>query len=197
MILIITRHGETEENVAGIIQGHLPGKLSSLGIKQAEKVALRLKKEKIDFIFSSDLARASDTAKEIAKYHPQTPIEFVKDLRERNLGEFQGKKKTDFGWKVQDHKAVFIKPKNGETMKELYNRAENFLHEIISKHHNDSVLFVGHNGINKALVAVITGKKYEDIKEINNQQNTSINIFEIDENRNHKILCLNCVKHFD
>ena len=96
MKLIITRHGETEENKADIMQGHLPGRLSLVGRKQAKKVALRLKNEKIDFIFSSDLTRASDTAKEIAKFHPKTPITFVKELRERNLGEFQGKKKNEF-----------------------------------------------------------------------------------------------------
>lgn len=83
MRLIITRHGETEENTAGIIQGHLPGKLSDRGIAQAKKVALRLKNEKIDAIYSSDLARTSDTAKEIAKFHPTIPIEFVKELREK------------------------------------------------------------------------------------------------------------------
>ena len=46
MNLIITRHGETKENKLGIIQGHLPGKLSRKGIKQVKKVALRLKNEK-------------------------------------------------------------------------------------------------------------------------------------------------------
>ena len=66
MKLIITRHGETEENKAGIIQGHLPGHLSEAGIEQAKKVAFRLKDEKINFIYSSDLDRAADTAKEIA-----------------------------------------------------------------------------------------------------------------------------------
>ena len=94
MRLILTRHGETEENKIGIMQGHLPGKLSAEGIEQAQKLALRLKDEKIDFIYSSDLARASDTAKEIASFHPHAPIKFVEDLRERNLGEFQGKKKS-------------------------------------------------------------------------------------------------------
>ena len=197
MKLIITRHGETEENKVGIMQGQLPGKLSATGINQAKKVASRLKDERIDFIFSSDLARASDTAKEIAKFHPNTPIEFVEDLRERNLGEFQGKKKSDFGWDAKDYKATYIQPKEGETMEELYNRAESFLHKIISKHHNDTVLFVGHNGINKALITVITGKKHEDIRGIDNQHNTSVNVFEIDEDKNHKILCFNCIKHLD
>lgn len=78
MKLIITRHGETEENKAGIIQGYLPGHLSKTGIEQAKKVVLRLKDEKIDFIYSSDLDRAANTAKEIAKFHPDVPIEFVK-----------------------------------------------------------------------------------------------------------------------
>jgi len=45
MKLIITRHGETEENTKGIIMGHLPGKLTPLGIEQAKKVAQRLKNE--------------------------------------------------------------------------------------------------------------------------------------------------------
>lgn len=181
--------------MAGIIQGHLPGKLSADGIEQAKKVAFRLKDEKIDAIFSSDLARASDTAKEIAKYHPDTPIKFVKDLRERNLGEFQGKKKSDLGWDVKDYKATSLEPKKGETLENLYLRAESFLHKIISKYHKDTVLLVGHNGINKALIAVITGKKHEEIQSIDNQHNTSVNIFEIDESKNHKLLSFNCIKH--
>ena len=45
MRLIITRHGETEENIKGIHQGHMPGILSKLGIEQAKKLALRLKND--------------------------------------------------------------------------------------------------------------------------------------------------------
>ena len=195
MKLIITRHGETEENKLGIVQGHLPGKLSVKGINQAKKVALRLKDEKIDFIFSSDLVRASDTAKEIAKFHPEVTIEFVEDLRERNLGEFQGKRKSDFGLDEKDFMAVlFGYIKGGETIEQLHNRAENFLYKIIEKYHKQTILFVGHNGINRALIAVITGK---DIDNIENQHNTSVNIFEIDENKNHKTRILNCIKHLN
>lgn len=196
MKLIITRHGETEENKAGIIQGHLPGKLSVDGINQARKVALRLKGEKIDFIYSSDLARTSDTAKEIAKFHPNTPIEFIEDLRERNLGELQGRRKSEFGLGEKEFLGtLFESIKGGETIKQLYGRAESFLCKIISKHSKDTVLFVGHNGINKALIAVITGKKHEDVKGVENQHNTSVNIFEINEDKKHKIHVLNCIEH--
>ena len=47
------------------------------------------------------------------------------------------------------------------------------------------------------MIAVITGKSPKDIKSIENQHNTSINIFEIDEDKNHKTLCFNCKKHLD
>ena len=65
MILTLVRHGETIENKEKIIMGQLDGTLSELGIQQAKKLAERLKDERFDYIFSSDLARAANTAKEI------------------------------------------------------------------------------------------------------------------------------------
>jgi broad specificity phosphatase PhoE len=195
MRLILTRHGETIENKEGIIQGHLPGKLSEEGIGQAKKVALRLKDEKIDFAFSSDLARSSDTAKEIMKFHKNIPIQFTKELRERFLGEIQGKKRSELGFGEQKYVAGNDNIKGAETLEQLFKRAESFLDKVLQKHHNDTVLFVGHNGINKALIAAISGKAYEDIPNVENQKNTSINIFEIEQDKSHKIHCLNCVKH--
>ena len=197
MKLILTRHGETEENIAGIMQGHLPGKLSEEGIEQAKKLAARLKTEKIDCIYSSDLARAADTAREIAKHHPSVPIYFVKDLRERHFGEFQGRNKSEFGWGAKDFKATLLEPKEGETMKQVYERAKKFLYQILKKHNNETILFVGHNGINKAMTAIIVGKTVDEIKTMENSKNTSVSIFEIDENKNHKTHLLNCVKHLD
>ena len=98
MKLILTRHGETVENIDGIIQGHLPGKLSEKGIDQAEQLARRLKSEKLDFIYSSDLERAAATARAIVRFHPDIQIEFVEDLRERYLGTWQGQRREDLGF---------------------------------------------------------------------------------------------------
>lgn len=92
MKLILTRHGETEENKAGIIQGQGIGRLSDEGKNQAKKIALRLKWEKIDYIYSSDLERAVDTTESIAMFHPQIPINFTKEMREIYLGSYQWKK---------------------------------------------------------------------------------------------------------
>lgn len=197
MKLIITRHGETIENKEGITQGHLHGTLSELGKEQAKKVAERLKDEKIDFIYSSDLARASDTAKEIAKFHPNIFIEFVKDLRERFLGKFQGKKKSDLGLSKGESIAKIADEGEIESKKEMYQRAKNFLDKVINKHHNDTILFVTHNGIAKVIISVITNIPLEKILDMENLGNTSISIYKIDEDKNHKIHLFNCTKHLD
>lgn len=195
MRIILTRHGETIANKQGIIQGHLPGKLSEKGKEQAKRVAERLKHEKIDIIYSSDLARTADTIKEIVKFHPNIPVHFVKELRERNLGEFQGKKEIEVPWVLEKGKKAFPPVKQGESREEMYNRAKNFLEKIFNKHKNKTVLFAGHDGINKALFCVIRGKPADHIREVQDFGNTSITIFDIDDKKNHKIHVFNCTQH--
>lgn len=180
-----------------MLMGHLPGHLTELGIEQAKKLGQRLKDEKIDAIYSSDLARAADTAEEIAKFHPGVPLELTKELRERYLGEFQGRKKSEFGWTPKEYKATLVQPKDGEKLEDMFKRAESFLHKIFHKHQDDNTVLVAHNGTNKALIAAITGRAYQEIKGVGNLDNTSVSVFEIDEDRNHKIICHNCTKHLD
>ena len=193
MKIVITRHGETDENIAGILQGHLYGTLSANGVEQAKKLALRLEDEQIDIIYSSDLKRARDTTEEICKYHPNTKTVFVEALREKSLGEYEGRKKSDVGWDAKSHKTV-TQPKGGETMIEFYKRVEHFLDEIVQKHPNDLVLLVSHGGVNKVLISVITGKHYTEVDSI---RNTSVTIFEINRDRSYKQLSLNCTEHLN
>jgi broad specificity phosphatase PhoE len=195
MRIILTRHGETIENKEGRFQGHLPGKLSTKGIDQAKKLALRLEKEKFDYIFSSDLARAADTAKEIAKVHKDTPIEFTQKLRERNLGELQGKKKEDLGLDPKKLVAGIIESKEGETQREMYNRAKQFINRLRERFSDENVLLVGHNGINLALIGNILGKPFEEYLKIEPQLNCAVTIFQLDEKNPSKIELWNCIKH--
>lgn len=195
MRFILTRHGETEENKRGIIQGQLPGKLSDRGKEQAKKVALRLQHETIDYIYTSDLARASDTAKEIAVYHPHVPLILVPELREMNLGEFQGKKAPALGWDLHSQTPL-VQLKKGEDLHRLYHRAVTFIHGLLKRYPPETtILLVGHNGINRALIAVLTGKRAEDIRSMENQKNTSICILEVDKQKNHTIHAFNCTTH--
>jgi broad specificity phosphatase PhoE len=197
MRIILTRHGQTVENAEGRFIGHLPGKLSELGKEQARKLAHRLKDEKIDYIYSSDLARAADTAKEIAKYHPNAPIKFVRELREKCVGELEGKKIADFGWDPKELKAATIESEEGETTEELYERAKNFLSFLMENHPNDTVLLAGHNGINVTLTTILLGKGCENINDLDNLQHTGVSVFETEKDGNWKMQIYNCTKHLE
>lgn len=188
MKLIIARHGETEENIKEILQGHLPGKLTERGIDQAKKLALRLKDEKIDAIYSSDLARASDTAKEIAKFHSNTPIYFVKELREKDQRELSGKLISEIDWN---------KPRDTEKKEAIAIRVKKILDAAYEKYKDKTVLFVSHGGTIKILTAIIMDVSLEKAKELDHSVNTGISIFEIKEDKNHEVILLNCGKHLE
>lgn len=188
MRLILTRHGQTVENKKGIVQGHLPGTLSKKGIQQAKKLALRLKDENIDCIYSSDLKRAAETAKEIAKYHPDTPLCLVKELRERDHGGLTGKTKDEVDW------SNFWN--DGETVENMARRAKKLIDKVYEQHKVGTVVFVGHGAINKVLTSVILNKSLEEMDSAR-QRNASVSIFKFREDRNHKIHLMDCVKHLE
>ncbi len=149
MILVLLRHGETEENRDMILQGWSQGKLTERGMKQARDAAVKLSKVKFDTIYSSDLARASDTAKEVAKFHPYTSIEFVKDLRERDLGEFTGVKASN----REEHRRIAFGPnKTGESLEGLQSRVTRFVDHVASRNKDGTVLFVCHGAFIRALL---------------------------------------------
>ncbi len=87
--LCLVRHGESEWNREGLIQGHADPGLSAAGRLQAAAVASLLAAESWDFLFSSDLARALQTAATIAGRIGCSICRRV-DLRERYLGKLQG-----------------------------------------------------------------------------------------------------------
>jgi probable phosphoglycerate mutase len=87
--LLLIRHGETEWNAAGRIQGHIDTPLSAHGVWQAERLAQALAAEPIGAIFCSDLQRAAQTAAPLAKLM-NLPIISDTRLRERNYGSFEG-----------------------------------------------------------------------------------------------------------
>lgn len=187
MKLIIVRHGQTEENLEHIMMGHMPGKLTKEGIEQAKKLALRLKDEKIDEIYSSDLKRAKDTTKEIVKYHPKIKVHFTKRLRETDFGSITGIKLQDVDWKNL--------PKDVETLNHLYERGKNFFKKVYSMHKNEVVLFVCHGAIKGAIIGAILDKGPDYIKGSASIENASVSIFEIKEDNNHIVHLLNCIKH--
>ena len=131
MRLIIVRHGETEGNIKRIIQGHMQEPLDEAGIQQAKRVAERLKTEKIDAIYSSDLKRARMTAEEIIKHYPDVPVHFVKELRERDYGTATGKTRDEVRRYREAHNLpkYDYTPEGAESFQDMKDRLMAFLEQ--------------------------------------------------------------------
>jgi probable phosphoglycerate mutase len=195
MRLIIARHGETLDNIRGVYQGHTHGKLSDKGLEQARKLALRLKDEKMDVVFSSDLGRARETTEEILKFH-DVPVHYTKDLRERGLGIFEGKPKEEFKNILKEAGSMKYdyRPEGGETFHDIRERVEGFLESIIEKYMGKSVLVVSHKISINILIGSLFKKSPEEAIGME-QYNAAVNIIEVRDDKQHKAHVVNCIKH--
>jgi broad specificity phosphatase PhoE len=201
MRLILTRHGETEENKLGIHMGWMPGNLSEEGKLQAKKLARELKDTKIDIIYTSDLKRCTDTADTIFKYHPDAIFIKEQKLRENNHGEFQGRKVEESEWAALGGDIFTNRPKGGETFEELWQRLEIFYKELLKKYKDETnkvILIVGHGGSMCLLQGLIMQKKLRESLDLTRLLgNTAYSIFDIDKKGNAKVICVNSSAHFD
>ncbi len=193
MRLIIVRHGETEENVKGICQGQTPGQLTEKGIDQAKKLALRLKEEKFDKIYCSDLKRAVDTCAEIMKFHSDTEVEQVKDLRERTKGIFEGKTHAELDefCRKKGHTRYTYFPEGAETVDAKDKRIMEFYQQMIDKHLGKTILWVTHG---EPIYTLLTKILERDVALIE-LQNTSVTIIDVDDEGKHKAHLVNCARH--
>jgi len=90
MRVFIVRHGETNWNLEGRIQGISDVPLNATGLEQAQKIANRLRLQHFDAIFTSPLKRAKQTAELIAQFHSGTPFYSEPNLREVSFGTAEG-----------------------------------------------------------------------------------------------------------
>lgn len=162
--LILTRHGETLENRQDMMQGHLPGTLSPLGIQQAENLADLLAPEKIEAIVCSDLARSYDTAKIIGKRRGMLPRQ-TSLLREIDWGRYTGGRLSSIDWRHL--------PEGCETLESLMQRADLFIRWFRREYRGRCVLVVGHGAIDRAILAFLEGKSVEEMAVMPIMKNTS------------------------
>ena len=147
-VITIVRHGETEANVSGIIQGQLEWDLNDLGKAQAAAVAKALANEPFDVAYSSDLSRALSTAQAIAVYHPELEIHATASLREWNFGDWQGRAIITLvnEMRMLRDEQQCVRPPNGESWRDFQERVSSFMNEIAQKHAGQHVLVVTHGG---------------------------------------------------
>jgi probable phosphoglycerate mutase len=88
-VLFLFRHGQTDWNREGRLQGHTDTLLNATGLAQAEALAQRLLAHQLDAVVSSDLTRALTTARIIAEIS-RVPLLTDPGLREVSVGLAEG-----------------------------------------------------------------------------------------------------------
>jgi len=145
--LFLIRHAEAENNMEGI-NNSLPETkkypLTKEGEKQAEKVAGVLKEAKVDFIFSSPLLRARQTAEAISE-KIGIEIKFDDRLREIDLGELNNHPHAELQEFYPTQESRAKNTGHGvESGVDVRKRTEDFLEEINEKYKNKNIVIVSH-----------------------------------------------------
>lgn len=162
---IFVRHGETDANRAGLLQGGSGGNpLNAVGRKQAKAVAEYLRDMPLDAAYSSDSLRAVETAEEIVTCgHRDISLVLTDKLREWNCGEIEG-----WSWeKIYAHYPVesrsfsreqlYVQMPGGEKGVDFQCRIEAFITALQAKHSGKRILLVAHGGVLQRIFRMVGG----------------------------------------
>ncbi len=162
------RHGHSlrqVKNVAMCWPEKIVCPLTKKGEKEVKISAKKLKSQKIDIIFGSDLLRTKQTAEIVAK-ETGAKIIFDKRLREYNVGIFNGKP-PELTWEyLTKQKNIFLaKPPEGESLMQIQKRMYSFLKEVNKKFQNKNIVIVSHELPLTILDGTLKGLSLEKILE--------------------------------
>jgi 2,3-bisphosphoglycerate-dependent phosphoglycerate mutase len=161
--LWLIRHGETIWNAEKRIQGQMDAPLSSLGIRQVEALAKRLRNKQFDTVYSSDSGRATQTANIV---FPNKNLCLDVRLREIHWGILEGKTRATFSLEEAESYARYKrdpfhqKLPEGENWQDLFTRVNAWMKSLPE---DGKVVAVTHGGVVRAALCLVVGhpKSYE------------------------------------
>jgi probable phosphoglycerate mutase len=173
--LYLVRHGVTDYNKQGRMQGRLDIPLNNQGIKQAKNILPNLKEflddeNKLDFIASSPLKRAKKTAQIIANYF-DVDVEIYDGLQEIDVGDYQGVDFFDMdktqegavikkGFLDNSQNSDYFSYPNGEQKIQARKRFTQAVFEFVEKHNDKkNLVIVAHGFVIKQFIIEITNDR--------------------------------------
>jgi|SRR3989338_6580926 len=181
MKIILVRHGQTDANKNGILQGQeVDISLNETGIQQVEKSAFILAGKSINSIISSPLKRALQTA-EIISRNLSKNIELDDRLKEFSYGSLAGKtwmeieqETGDGAMREKDQNLIFnYHPYGGESIEDVKTRVIAFMKDVQTRYLNKSILITTHGGIIDVVHMLLPQKEKVEV------DNATIHEFEV------------------
>jgi broad specificity phosphatase PhoE len=161
--LLLVRHGETDWNRVGRWQGGSDTELNDLGREQARALADQLDGD-IDVVYSSDLARARETA-EIVAAKLGLEVRLDPRLRERGFGGWEGLTTPEIEDRFGDAHRRWLAGEgagadDAERFEDFSARVNQFLADVVRLHPDDEVLVISHGGSIRVIHALAAGLDY-------------------------------------
>ena len=160
--LLLVRHGLTDWNAAQRFQGQHDIPLNPTGEQQAAALGERLAGEALQAIVASDLQRARVTARAIAAHHT-CPVTVEPRLREISFGAWEGLTYAEIagrdpaGLAAWEDNILENAPPGGETLRQLAERVQAALDELLKAHDGETLLLAAHGGPLQVLVCLALG----------------------------------------
>ncbi len=159
--VLAIRHGETAWNVDARIQGHVDIALNETGRWQAHRLALALADEGIEAVYASDLLRALETARAVARGCGCAIVTDI-GLRERGFGEFEGLTFNEVERRWPQQSARWRKrdptfgPDGGEVLQDFHARCVATVARLACAHPGQTIAVVAHGGVMDSLYRAAT-----------------------------------------
>ncbi len=190
------RHGETAYNADGNKYcGRTDIPLTEKGMAQANRMKALLKDYSFDQVFSSPLIRARTTA-EIAAGNKDL-VQTDDRLIEVDFGQWEGKSSEEFRAEDPDSwnnwlsdPAAFRAGNTGENASQVLERLNGFYQELMDKYDGQTILVVGHNGVNRLFMASQLEMPLRNYRKIV-QENSALTLITLDKHNGFNLLKLN------
>ncbi|OOR99612.1 phosphoglycerate mutase [Haemophilus paracuniculus] len=199
----LIRHGRTEWNLEGRLQGSDDSPLVAEGIEGAKRTGQALAEVPFAACYSSLLKRAQDTANYILGER-QIPHFHHQGLNELDFGSWEGQKSVDLYdneeyWTMKKTPAEYqAKSNGGETMAAFAERVQQAFWQIVGQHQEgENILIVSHGMTLTLLTAVLKGLSWHDFRDEEKHSfvlNTAINVVEV-ENGTADLVQFNQIEH--
>ena len=169
----LARHGQTEWNREGRLQGSTDISLNDTGRRQASMLRERLNGLHFDAVYTSDLKRSRETA---AIVHGTAPVYSLAGLNERRLGSFEGR--TSSPEYERRRQAPDDTLDGGESPSQFLARVNDALSGVLRRHRSGAILIIGHGGTNQMIVRTLFRLSAEQAATFN-QANDDLYLCEI------------------